>query len=99
MIVPIFYDLGRKKTKAWVFLGWSARPLDISFAEPPSVEVRDDKGRPVSSKEVELRFKSRRHQVVYPVMAEVYVDNVLDRAEFRAHCDRFRTQKEILANL
>jgi len=99
MMVPVFYDIGRRMTKVWVFLGWSARPLDISFAEPPDLEVLDEQGRIVPSDKVELRFEPRRQRVTYPVMAEVYVKKVMNRAEFRSHCDRFGTQKEILANL
>lgn len=33
------------------------------------------------------------------VAAEVYVSRLLDRTEFRKHCDRHRTAKAILANL
>jgi hypothetical protein len=32
-------------------------------------------------------------------MAEVYVSQLLDRDEFRRHCDRFKTREAILANL
>jgi hypothetical protein len=33
------------------------------------------------------------------VTAEVYVDRLLDRAEFRRHCDRYQTRSAILENL
>ena len=32
-------------------------------------------------------------------MAEVYVSHLLDRDEFRRHCDRYQTRERILANL
>jgi hypothetical protein len=32
-------------------------------------------------------------------MAEVYVSRLLDRDEFRRHCDRHQTRNAILANL
>ena len=40
-----------------------------------------------------------RHEFAVPVMAEVYVTRLLDRDEFRPHCDRFRTREAILSNL
>ena len=32
-------------------------------------------------------------------MAEVYVTNLMDRGEFRKHCDRYKTRSAILAHL
>ena len=37
--------------------------------------------------------------LAYPVTAEVYVDKILNRDQFRWHCDRYRTQSAILKNL
>lgn len=99
MMVPVFYDIERQKVKAWAFLGWSGRPLELSFAEPPRIEMLDERGRLLPKGDVEVGLESCQRQVAYPVMAEVYVDRLLDRAEFRAHCDRFRTQEEIIARL
>jgi hypothetical protein len=39
MMVPIFYDGARKQTKLWVFLGWSAQGLTVSFTKEPTVTV------------------------------------------------------------
>lgn len=41
MMVPVFYDLQRRKTKVWVFLGWSLRDVEVSFRARPSVRVLD----------------------------------------------------------
>jgi hypothetical protein len=38
-------------------------------------------------------------QIAYPVFAEAYVSRLLDRDEFRAHCDRYRTRTRILEHL
>jgi hypothetical protein len=35
----------------------------------------------------------------YPVTAEVYVDRILNRDEFRSHCNRSKTPSAILGNL
>jgi len=32
-------------------------------------------------------------------MAEVYVNEILDRDQFRRHCDTYKTKSAILANL
>jgi len=48
---------------------------------------------------VELEFEPEGHTIASPVTAEVYVARLLDRAEFRAHCDRLKTPSAILAGL
>lgn len=98
MMVPVFYDLKRRKTKVWVFLGWAERPVRISFVKQPSAEVfKDDK--PVTAGGPELKFVGTSYTIAYPVTAEVYVTQILDRAEFRKHCDQYKTQSAILKNL
>jgi len=99
MMVPIFYDLGRRKTKVWVLLGWSPRPVEVSFAKRPTAEVFDDAGEQPPPGQVELRFQSSWHTLAYPVTAEVYVTRILTRDEFRRHCDTHRTRSAILRNL
>ena len=44
-------------------------------------------------------FRSSFYRIAYPVTAEVYVSQVLDRAAFRRYCDQYRTQAEILKHL
>jgi hypothetical protein len=50
-----------------------------------------------------VRFPVDQHRrqplLATPVMAEVYVSHLLDRDEFRRHCDRYQTLDRILANL
>jgi hypothetical protein len=99
MMVPVFYDLRREKTKVWVFLGWSRRTLLADFAARPSYAVYDPQGQPESGRNVNVSFHSESQTLVYPVMAEVYVSKILDREEFRLHCDRYKTRAAILANL
>lgn len=91
MMVPVFYDAGRHRTKVWAVLGWAYRTLAVSFATPPAVEVL--------AGEVELRFQRLFRGIGYPVFAEAYVSRLLDRDEFRAHCDRYETRSRILENL
>ncbi len=98
MMVPVFYDVQRRKTKVWVVLGWAERPANIYFNKPPAARVTDPSGKDASSK-VRLEYQGTYRQVCYPVSAEVYVDRLMDRDEFRRHCDRYRTRSAILKNL
>jgi hypothetical protein len=49
--------------------------------------------------EAVVEFERTSLTLVYPVTAEVYVDRILNRDEFRAHCDRYKTPSAILRNL
>jgi hypothetical protein len=62
------------------------------------VEVSRD-GKPVKPDEVQVEFQFNVQSLAYPVTAEIYVERILDRDEFRRHCDRFKTRSEILKNL
>lgn len=98
MLVPVFYDVEREQTKVWVFLGWQERPLTISYEKPPRLAslARVDRGvapRP------EVEFGLQNVRIAYPVVAEVYVTELLDRRAMRAHCDRHRTRSAILGAL
>ena len=97
-MVPVFYDRGRGKTKVWAFLGWSQKLVVVSFARPPQATVVDRRGRPVA-KHPAIMWGSLDADLAFPVMAELYVDRILNRAEFRRLCDECRTRKEILRRL
>jgi hypothetical protein len=116
MMVPVFFDLQRRTTKVWAFLGWRTVPVDVEYATEPAVlgvqrehpsepEPTDRLGwlrrkfrrQPAGPPPVE--FSGDRYEFPVPVLAEVYVSRLLDRDEFRRHCDRHRTRNEILANL
>jgi hypothetical protein len=97
-MVPVFYDEGRGKTKVWAFLGWSDRPIIVSFARPPKATVRDLSGE-LLSRPPEIRWGHLYTRLPYPVTAELYVDQILDRDEFRKLCDSCVTRSEILKRL
>jgi hypothetical protein len=98
MMVPVFFDRGRNKTKVWVFLGWSQRPVSFWFATPPEVAVTKD-GKPAKADQAFVEFSNADRSLVYPVTAEIYVSRLLNRDEFRRHCDRYQTRSQILKNL
>jgi len=91
MMVPVFHDIGRGKTKVWAILGWAVRHLTVEFDTPPAVHVL--KGRP------KIEFAHASYRVAFPILAEAYVTRLLNRDEFRAHCDRYGTRSRILQNL
>lgn len=99
MMVPVFFDLQRHKTKVWVVMGWTGRTVCASFAKPPAVQALNKEGVELERGKYDLHFVSNCQRLAYPVMAEVYVNEILDRDQFRRHCDTYQTQSAILSNL
>lgn len=110
MMVPVFFDLQRRKTKVWAFLGWRMVPVDVGYAtepgvlgvgqeRPPAPEPADRQPEPQEVEPPSIEFSGDRYEFAVPVLAEVYVTRLLDRDEFRRHCDRYRTRDAILASL
>lgn len=96
MMVPVFYDAQRQKTKVWVVMGYSVKPLSIWFSQIPEATITDAQGNPAK---VKLEFKGIEKSLIYPVSAEMYVSKLLNRSEFRTLCDRHKTQSSILKAL
>lgn len=99
MMVPVFYDLARKKTKVWLFMGWSAKKLKVSFTRRPTVTVTNPAGEVLPPAKYDVHFFDTEVSLSSPIVAEVYVSELLDREQFRRHCDAYRTSEAILANL
>lgn len=109
MMVPVFYDQERRLTKVWIFLGWTTKPLHIRFVIPPQVLEGPSRaglwdrlfGKPsrAAQPHPEIVFSSGQQQLACPVTAEVYVSKILNRDEFRRHCDQHRTKAAIIENL
>ena len=99
LMVPLYHDVGRDKTKVLVVLGWATRSVEVGFARPPVVRMASAgiMGRLRRQPEVELR--SVRHALSYPVSAEILVKRLRDRDELRALCDRHRTASAIVREL
>ena len=97
-MVPVFYDVERRKTKVWVFLGWSSRPITVSFTRAPQATILDLDGKPARGR-VSIRWGKLHAQLPYPVTGELYVDQILDRNEFRSFCDACGTRTEIMRRL
>ena len=120
MMVPVFFDQGRRKIKVWAVLGWRTIAVRVTYRVHPQVldvvptrSTESDGGdrlaqlrkkfrksaEPPASGPPDVLFGGETHPFAVPVMAEVYVTRILDRDEFRRHCDRFKTRSAILANL
>ncbi len=100
MMVPVFYDIGRKKIKVWAVLGIATRPLHVSYDSVPSVkQIESPDGKLVNPRDVEAVFEGDSRRIAYIATAEIYVSRLLNRKEFRAHCDRYKTYRAIVSNL
>ena len=100
MMVPVFYDIKRGKTKVWAVLGVGSKPLNVSYVHPPTVkEIKGSRGARVNPGDAYLEFVSQSTQITYIVSAEVYVYHLLNRTEFRQLCDQKKTFKAILESL
>jgi hypothetical protein len=101
MMVPVFYDVQRRRTKVWAVLGWRLTVVEMEYRVPPfvlTVEPSRSTGQARGGAPTIL-FADERAEFAEPVMAEVYVSRLLNRDEFRRHCDRFKTRDAILGNL
>ncbi|WP_254506595.1 hypothetical protein [Anatilimnocola floriformis] len=100
MMAPVFYDLQRKKTKVWLMLGWEGVSSLVGYARHPATKIIDADGKePAADTGPRVVFRERECRLTAPVFAEVYVTKILNRAEFRRHCDTYQTKAAILANL
>ena len=100
MMVPVFYDINRGKTKVWAVLGVASKPMNISYAHPPTVrEIKGPGGARVNPGNAYLEFVNQSTHLTYIVSAEVYVTHLLNRTEFRQLCDQKRTFKAIVESL
>ena len=99
MMVPVFYDPQRQKIKVWAFLGWAKRIMDVDFDREPAASIFDSSGAPVRLNPPELQFVGTHRELTYPVTAEVYVTQLLDRDEFRRLCDHYANPAKILEQL
>lgn len=98
MMVPVFYDELRRRTKVWVFLGWTRETLYAAVVKPPRV-LSTTKHADMPDWNGQVDFHLPAATVYAPVVAEVYVSELLDRTQMRARCDEHRTRGAILSSL
>lgn len=91
-VVPLFYDVQRRQIKVWAMLGWTTQPMRVAFASPPAVEI-------LEGDDADITFTHRNARLATPVMVELYVSSLLDRAKFRALWDGCPTKADVVAAL
>jgi hypothetical protein len=99
MMVPVFRDVGRNRTKVWLFLGWDRTLLNVRYESRPTVVSCERDASPAPDDPPRVEFQREWCEAATPIFAEVYVTRLLDRDEFRRHCDHHKTRDAILANL
>ena len=100
MMVPVFYDQARGKTKVWVVLGVATTSLSVSYVTPPVIkEIKGPGGQLFQTEGAQVSFEGEDHTIEYIASAELYVSHVLNRTDFHQLCDRYKTYKEILHHL
>ncbi len=96
MMVPIGFD-EKLGFKVWVFLGWEEKQLEARYLKNPTVvTVKDLNGIGVQP---EIIYRSTTASGAYAVSAELYVEQLLNRDEFRAICDKYKDADQIFSSL
>lgn len=99
MMVPLYYDIEQKKTKVWAFLGWTTQQVYVRFEQLPAVSVLDKSGNPINPERLEINYNSSSYTIATPVFHELFVSRLLNRDEFRRHCDAYESTAAIVKNL
>jgi len=99
MMVPLYYDVEQKKTKVWAFLGWTTQQVHVQFEQAPTVSVLDNAGVPVEPERLDVSYRTNSYTIATPVFQERFVSRLLNRDEFRRHCDAYESTAAIVANL
>jgi hypothetical protein len=100
MMVPIADDPANHRTKVWAFCGWCKNTLSIWYQKAPKLISLTPLSPSTKNPPPQVEFTSvDSHEVAFPVCAEIYVDKVLDRNEFRHLCDKHKSINEILKAL
>ncbi len=99
MMVPVFYDIQKQMTKVWVVLGYERKSAKVGFKSTPQITVFEGNGKKIDASRLDVHYNYQVHSLWYPVFAEIYVKNILDRDEFRKLCDKYATRPEILKAL
>jgi hypothetical protein len=97
--VPIFSSLMRDKTRLWATVGVRLAHLDASYARPPRVRPKGEKGEWQGPKSYQIGPSHYMIPVVEFAEFELNGSNALSREEFRAICDRYSTKEEIVREL
>jgi hypothetical protein len=98
VIVPVYADAVRGRTRAWATLGVRLAKLTARYEVPPSLQGTPD--GPWTSVPAH-QLEDARYLIAVDEFAEVELKgmHVLSREEFRALCNKHKTRQAILAAL
>jgi len=96
MMVPLYKNEITQKTKVLAFLGFTARTIKIRYANTPSYQAFDKNG---AVQKVSVKFMGEEKTIISPVVIELEVSKLLNRAEFQKLCDKHKTQAKIVEAL
>ncbi len=92
MMVPLYYDEGRKMLRVLAVLGLDTEKVNFSFADEPQVRVWNATGEREDERAL---LCSAGRTFVRPRAVEMDVPKLLDREAFRAICDREKDEGAI----
>jgi hypothetical protein len=109
MMVPVMVN-APDDYLVWAFLGWEDVQINVSYLERPKVlsTTIDTNSQDYKNfkrmhgdrePEPEIEYRSARYSIYRPVCAELRVKQLLNRDEFRALCNQYRSAQEITAQL
>jgi len=93
-MIPLVYDQKRKQIKVAVTLGFAQERLRVSYKETPSCTIMRSDGSP--AEEVAAHWVPWCTELVYPITAVCYVDDLMGAEELRHLCDTQPTSAAIL---
>jgi hypothetical protein len=99
VMVPIFIDVPRQKTRVWVTLGVRLTKLEARYARPPQLKPANGS---LDWKEVEPgKLEGANYLIAVDEFAEVELNGlkVLSREELRKICDEQQTKEKIVEAL
>ncbi|WP_148215741.1 hypothetical protein [Acaryochloris marina] len=96
MMVPLYHDVMRKKTRVSVVCGVLSQKISVQFEQKPQVQITDATGRSVNT---DITWLSSAYTSVYPVQFECDVSDVLDRETFQNLADQHPVPSELKAVL
>jgi hypothetical protein len=100
MMVPVFQDPLQGRLKVWCHLGWSWKRAYVSYQSHPAISAKLADGTAVNvSERFDVHYQGQSLELPSPVFAEVWVTKLLNRDEFRRHCDTYIVPAVIAANL
>ncbi len=94
MMLPVYRDIRTGLTKVWVFLGWRRHGVTFSWATQPRIinqHINDSWKAQFAYyrgqlPEPQVSFGANYFPVAVPVLHEIWVKDILNRAEMREIC-------------